>query len=89
MLSLQMLEPKDRPGRQLSSKNGKHRSKYIQHVHRQLKEHNIFQRVANLSQTVHEGLTLEQKSEYNKIDVTIIESMLIAEWCLPKQRNRV
>ena len=50
LLTLQMEEPADCSGRRLSSKNSKNRSKYVEHVYKHLKEHNVFQRVANLGQ---------------------------------------
>ena len=57
-----MEEPVQRGSCQLSSKNVKNRTKYFESVHKQLKAHNVIDRVAGLSK-VNGELSEEEKVE--------------------------
>ena len=89
LLSLQMVEPEQREGRRLSSKNTKQQHIYLQHLCRHLEAHNVFTRAGALSTKSATGsLSTTDLLEYNKVDACITDGMLAAEKQLPHRRER-
>lgn len=90
ILQLVMEEPKDRAGRRLSSKNEKHRGKYIESVLASFEARNVFKRVGTLYNKAQTGELDEQgRREYNELDDCVTQAMLAAEKKLPKKGSRL